>query len=97
MINLILAAAGKPPVTKTISPRAAGMMGWAFEQIYRLLHIDHNPPMTRFIARELSTSHWFDISAAKRDLGYVPEVGTEEGLRRLAIWLKNKNQFGSIS
>ena len=44
--------------------------------------------MTRFVARELSTSHWFDIRAARRDLGYVPDVSTEEGLRRLAAYLK---------
>ena len=44
--------------------------------------------MTRFVAEELSTSHWFDISAAKRDLGYTPRVSTEEGLRRLEVWLK---------
>jgi nucleoside-diphosphate-sugar epimerase len=44
--------------------------------------------MTRFVARELSTSHWFDISAAKRDIGYVPEISTEEGLRHLAAYLK---------
>jgi nucleoside-diphosphate-sugar epimerase len=45
--------------------------------------------MTRFVARELATSHWFDIQAAKTDLGYKPLVSTEEGLRRLADWLKN--------
>jgi len=44
--------------------------------------------MTRFVANELATAHWFDISAAKRDLGYRVEVSTEQGLRRLAEWLK---------
>ncbi len=43
--------------------------------------------MTRFVARELATAHWFDISAARRDLGYVPRVSTEAGLERLAAWL----------
>jgi 2-alkyl-3-oxoalkanoate reductase len=43
--------------------------------------------MTRFVADELSTAHWFDISAAKRDLGYNPEVSIEEGLERLQKWL----------
>jgi nucleoside-diphosphate-sugar epimerase len=46
--------------------------------------------MTRFVARELSTAHWFDIRAARRDLKYVPEVTTEEGLRRLAEYLKTR-------
>ena len=41
------------------------------------------PRMTRFVARELATSHWFDLTAARRDLGYKPRVSTDEGLRRL--------------
>ena len=40
--------------------------------------------MTRFVARELTTAHWFDIAAARRDLGYEPKVSIEEGLKRLA-------------
>jgi nucleoside-diphosphate-sugar epimerase len=44
--------------------------------------------MTRFLAAQLAKSHWFDISAARRDLGYVPRVSTEEGMRRLGEWLK---------
>ena len=87
MVDMILAAAGKPPVGKTISPKLAIFIGWVFEKLYHLLRIEEDPPMTRFMARELSTSHWFDISAAKRDLGYSPDIGLEEGLKRLAVWL----------
>jgi nucleoside-diphosphate-sugar epimerase len=43
--------------------------------------------MTRFVAKELATSHWFDISRAKKDLGYFPEISTREGLKRLKAWL----------
>ena len=39
--------------------------------------------MTRFLARELSTAHWFNIAAARRDLGYQPSVSIEEGMKRL--------------
>jgi hypothetical protein len=41
--------------------------------------------MTRFLARELATAHWFNLDAARRDLGYQPRVPTSEGLRRLAL------------
>ena len=88
MVNRILEAAGKAPVKGAISYPAAWIAGWFLETLYRLLRLKGEPPMTRFVARELSTAHWFDISAAKQDLGYVPEVSTEEGLRRLAEWLK---------
>ena len=44
------------------------------------------PPMTRFVADALARSHWFDIGAARRDLGYSPSVSTAEGLERLTEW-----------
>jgi nucleoside-diphosphate-sugar epimerase len=43
------------------------------------------------VARELATAHWFDISAARRDLGYQPDISLDEGFRRLREWL-SRNQ-----
>jgi nucleoside-diphosphate-sugar epimerase len=43
--------------------------------------------MTRFLAAQLATSHWFDISRAQHDFGYEPRVSTAEGMRRLEAWL----------
>jgi nucleoside-diphosphate-sugar epimerase len=59
------------------------------EACYKLFKLSGEPQMTRFVAEELATAHWFDISAARRDLGYAPLVSTEEGLRRLENWLQN--------
>jgi len=87
MINRILDAGGKPPVRRRISPEAAYRIGAVLEWIYRTFGIKKEPKMTRFLARELATSHWFDISAAKRDLGYTAEVSIDEGMRRLKTWL----------
>ncbi|MBU4504194.1 MAG: hypothetical protein KJ635_05810 [Proteobacteria bacterium] len=56
---------------------------------YTLLNIKSEPKMTRFVADELAKSHWFDISAAQNDLGYIPKVSTEEALKKLESWLKN--------
>jgi nucleoside-diphosphate-sugar epimerase len=50
--------------------------------------------MTRFLADAVAKSHWFDISAAKRDLGYTPKVSLEEGLRRLEEWFKTSEAKG---
>lgn len=88
LIERILAAAGLPPVERAVSPRAARGAGWLFERVHTLLRRDGEPRMTRWIARELSTAHWFDLGAAKRDLGYEPRVTIEEGLERLAEWLR---------
>ncbi len=83
LINKILAAAGVPPVTRSIPVPLAVMAGWMMETVYRVLSITEEPPMTRFVAHQLATSHWFDISAARRDLGYAPSVTIDEGLERL--------------
>jgi nucleoside-diphosphate-sugar epimerase len=90
MIDLILAAGGKPPVKKSISPAAAFLAGAVCEGLFKLFQIKKEPPMTRFVARELATSHWFNIEAAKRDLGYQPLVSMQEGLRRLAAWIEQR-------
>ena len=94
MVNNILAAGGLPPVKQSIPTGAARCLGAVLETIYSLFRISAEPPMTRFVAEELATAHWFDISAAKRDLGYMPRVSTTEGLKRLAQWLQKNNIKG---
>jgi len=56
----------------------------AVEGAYRISGRTAAPPLTRFLVREISSSHWFDIGAARRDLGYRPPVSIDEGLVRLA-------------
>lgn len=88
MVNHILAAAGLPPETRSISPQAAFAAGVICEGLWKLLRLSGEPPMTRFVAKELATAHWFNIDAARRDLGYQPQVSLQEGLLRLSQWLK---------
>ena len=63
------------------------MMETAYKMVGRL---NEEPRMTRFLARQLATHHYFDISAARHDLGYVPYVSTEEGMRRLGEELASR-------
>jgi nucleoside-diphosphate-sugar epimerase len=90
-INQILALVNLAPIDKTISARNAWRLGRAFEAAYGLLDLESDPPMTRFLAAQLSTSHWFDISAARRDFGYAPRVSIAEGMQRLGEWLRLHN------
>ncbi|MBI4425389.1 MAG: NAD-dependent epimerase/dehydratase family protein [Elusimicrobia bacterium] len=83
LVDRLLEAAGAPPVTRSVSPRAAYVAGCVLEAAYALLRLPGEPPMTRFLARQLSTAHWFDLAAARRDLGYSPRIDLAEGLRRL--------------
>jgi len=87
LVNGILAAAGLPPVTRSVPRWAALAVGAALEAVYWLARLDTEPRFTRFLVRELSTAHWFNIAAARRDLGYAPRVTVDEGLRRLGDWL----------
>ncbi|MFM7149099.1 MAG: NAD-dependent epimerase/dehydratase family protein [Gemmataceae bacterium] len=87
LVNAILAAGNLPPVRKHVPVWLAIRIGWLMEIMYRLYRSDAEPPMTRFLAQELSTSHWFDLSAARRDLDYIPRVSISEGLRRLKGYL----------
>jgi len=82
-IGQLLEGLGCPPVEKSISLRSAYRIGTAFEISYGLLRITREPPMTRFLALQLGTSHWFSISKARRELGWEPQVSLEEGMRRL--------------
>ena len=82
-INEILALADLPPVEKSISLPAAWRVGAAMEAVWKLLRLKSEPPMTRFLAAQLATSHYFDITAARTDFGYDPKATTAEGMRRL--------------
>jgi nucleoside-diphosphate-sugar epimerase len=44
------------------------------------------PPITRFLAEQLSTAHWFDQRRTRAALGWEPRVSLEEGFARLAAW-----------
>ncbi len=90
VVNRILDAGGLPPVTRIISPSLAYTIGAILEKVYGLLNLKGEPRMTRFVAKELSTSHWFDLSAARNDFGYQPEVTFDEGIERLREWLTSR-------
>jgi nucleoside-diphosphate-sugar epimerase len=48
------------------------------------------PPLTRFLAEQLGTAHWFDPRPARRDLGWEPTVTIDEGFARLAAWFREQ-------
>ncbi len=91
LMDRIVVAAGLKPIEKSISPGLAYFAGWLSEKVYGLLGKKEEPLMTRFLARQLSTAHYFDISAARADFGYAPSVSIDEGMERLAVWLQNEH------
>lgn len=82
-VNGLLRAAGAPEVDKTIPFGVAYALGAACEAAWTLLPLRGEPPMTRFLAEQLSTTHWYDMLPARRDFGYRPRVSFHDGLTQL--------------
>jgi len=89
-INDLLEALGEPRITRKLSLGVAERIGALCETAWRLLPLKGEPPMTRFVAAELAKDHWFDITAARRDLGYVPRVSMPQGTAELVASLKTE-------
>ena len=84
-VNTLLGRAGLPQIQKSISAGAASTIGAVLEGVYGLLCIGSEPRMTRFLASQLSRSHWYRVQKAQRDFGFESLVTVEEGLRRLDL------------
>ncbi len=89
LINGMLAAANLPACEKSLPPWLAYAAGAVLELAWWLLRRPGEPPMTRFVAEQLATAHWYDISAIRRDLGYAPQVSVARGLEKLRQSLGN--------
>jgi nucleoside-diphosphate-sugar epimerase len=87
LINGWLRADGFPPETRRVPVGLAEFLGTACETVYQTLRIQQEPPLTRLIVEQLSTAHWFNIDAARSDLGYSPTVTIAEGMARLSQFL----------
>lgn len=83
-INRILTAVDLPPVRNNVPYRVAYAAGWVFEKAYSLLGREDDPPMTRFLAEQLATNHWFRVDRAMRELGWKPRASVEDGIRAIA-------------
>ncbi|MEQ1920520.1 MAG: 3-beta hydroxysteroid dehydrogenase, partial [Elusimicrobiota bacterium] len=88
IVDRMLGAAGLGPVKKRMSKPLAYALASACEGTWRVLGLSSEPPLTKFLVNTLTTAHWFDISAAKRDLEWKPRVKIEDGMARVAHWIK---------
>ena len=87
-INQLLRGLNIPEITKRVPLPVVYATGGVLEALWRVLPLQGEPPMTRFVAKEMATDHWFDISAARRDLGYHPRVTMSAGTAELIEHLK---------
>ncbi len=91
IISNMLGAAGMEPEIKAIPTWVAKTAGAVTQTLWKLLNLKSEPPVTKWSAEQLSTAHWYDISAARNDLGYQPEISINEGLKRLRDHFKESD------
>ncbi len=87
LLEHIVTAAGLEPPTRNVPAPVAFVSGLAFEKIWDRTERSDDPPVTSFLAEQLSTAHWFDQRETRRALAWQPTVSLEEGFRRLQAWL----------
>ncbi len=83
-LTRLLEAGGETPRLGRVDRRLAMAAATAVEMLWRALRKRSDPPLSRFVVDHLATAHWFDISAARRDLGYQASISLDEGFERLA-------------
>ena len=76
------------PVRRKISARLARVLATVAETTWRAGRFKSDPPLTRFLAEEMATDHYFDLSAARRELGYAPS---------LTVWEATERSFGGAT
>jgi nucleoside-diphosphate-sugar epimerase len=93
-INGIIGTAGLPPVQKSIPEFAAILAAAILEALYNFAGIKREPFVTRMVVKELCTHHWFDISAAKKELGYHPRIQFREGMEKIRQSDDDRSRIG---
>ena len=79
----ICRAAGVPGPERSVPRALASGAGVVVERAWSTTHREGEPPMTRFLAEQLSTAHWFDQTITQQRLGWAPAVSLAEGFERL--------------
>jgi 2-alkyl-3-oxoalkanoate reductase len=80
----LCAAAGVPAPTRRVPYRVAWLAGAAVDGVWAVTGRTDTPPLTRFLAEQLATAHWFDQRRTRAALGWSPHVPLDEGFARLA-------------
>ena len=83
LVEGICQAAAAPFEPRSVSLRAGRTLGSLVERAWPILRRTDEPPLTRFLAEQLGTAHWFDPRPALDDLGWSASVSIDEGLIRL--------------
>lgn len=86
LLEKIVDASGVVAQLRQVPAQAAFRGGQLIESVWNRSGSDNDPPLTSFLAEQLSTAHWFDQRETQVALDWQPAVSLEEGFRRLRAW-----------
>lgn len=81
-------AAGFELPVRGVPTWAAKAGGALAETVWAAGRLSTDPPMTRFLAEQLSTAHWYDQRVTRELLDWTPKVSIDVGLAKLAEWYR---------
>ncbi len=94
LIARIVTAAGLDAPRMKVPISVAKLGGRLAERWWEYRGLQDDPPMTEFLAEQLSTAHWFDQRETRQALGWEPSVTIEEGFARLRAWFEEATPSG---
>ncbi|GAA4736239.1 NAD-dependent epimerase/dehydratase family protein [Modestobacter marinus] len=83
VIDRLCRAAAVPGPRRRVPYRAAWAAGGLVEAIWMVTQRRDTPPLTRFLAEQLATAHWFDQRRTREALRWTPQVSLDDGFTRL--------------
>lgn len=86
--NRLLTEVGAGPVTRRVPLGLARAGGAVLEGIWRLFGLSGEPPMTRFVASQLATSHWYDLRGAREDFGLTAVTDPDAAFRDTVAYFR---------
>lgn len=95
-LNTIFKELGLPPLVKHVPYPVAAVAGAVLETAWRAFDLAGEPPMTRFVAAQLGTSHHYSMDNARAHLGYEPLVDPQTALAKTIPWLKAELAAGRL-
>jgi nucleoside-diphosphate-sugar epimerase len=95
-LDVIFVGAGMPPLTRSVPYPVARAVGAVLEGVWSTMSWTGEPPMTRFLAAQLGTSHWYDLSAARRDIVYEPIIDPATATTKTIEWVKSERAAGRL-
>lgn len=88
VVARIVAAAGLDGPRTRVPVGVARLGGRLVERVWEASGREDDPPMTEFLAEQLSTAHWFDQRETREALDWQPAVSLDEGFERLRRWFE---------